>query len=257
MEYVNARWMQSLHGFLYGIKWIMFHDHLDNFPIPPLGCRPNTKPADHGIPNAHHHWFILLYHAWGPAWIETHWNSIWLSAPSHMASHATLEGPWPHYMTLEVCRDGLWALFFWALTISWSRLLARVWSGPKATPTWDGVTPNPYKLIGLTTIPLVRKKLAYSYHTQYAKGWVAPPLCGTSSIHPSFLSFCVFSCHGPALPCHSIYTLAAHGFVPCAVFLTTKLPAVTQPVSKSPPSWIPRGSNYSHLLITLTPKILY
>ena len=30
-KYVNARWMQSLHGFLHGIKWIMFHGHLDFF----------------------------------------------------------------------------------------------------------------------------------------------------------------------------------------------------------------------------------
>ena len=26
-EYVNARWMESLHG----IEWIMFHGHLDYF----------------------------------------------------------------------------------------------------------------------------------------------------------------------------------------------------------------------------------
>jgi hypothetical protein len=30
-EYVNARWMSSLHGFLHDIKWIMFHGHLDYF----------------------------------------------------------------------------------------------------------------------------------------------------------------------------------------------------------------------------------
>ena len=30
-EYVNARWMQSLHGFLRGIEWIMLHGHLDYF----------------------------------------------------------------------------------------------------------------------------------------------------------------------------------------------------------------------------------
>ena len=53
MEYVNARWMSSLHGFLYGIKWIMFHGHLDYFQKPPLGGRPNTKLGDHGTPNAH------------------------------------------------------------------------------------------------------------------------------------------------------------------------------------------------------------
>ena len=40
--YVNARWMQSLHGFLHGIERIMFHGHLDYFQKPPLGDRPNT-----------------------------------------------------------------------------------------------------------------------------------------------------------------------------------------------------------------------
>ena len=48
MEYVTARWMYSLHGFLSDIPWIMFHGHLDYFQKPPLGGRPNTKPGDHG-----------------------------------------------------------------------------------------------------------------------------------------------------------------------------------------------------------------
>ena len=42
-----------LQGFLHGIKWIMFHGHLDYFPKSPLGGRPNTKLGDHGTPNAH------------------------------------------------------------------------------------------------------------------------------------------------------------------------------------------------------------
>jgi hypothetical protein len=60
MECVNARWMESLHKFLHGIKWIMFHGHLDYFQKPPLGGRSNTKLGDHGTPNAHNRWFILL-----------------------------------------------------------------------------------------------------------------------------------------------------------------------------------------------------
>jgi hypothetical protein len=47
MEYMNARWMKSLHGFLHDIEWIMFHGHLDYSQKPPLGGRPNTKPGDH------------------------------------------------------------------------------------------------------------------------------------------------------------------------------------------------------------------
>jgi hypothetical protein len=62
MEYVNARWMWSLHGFLDGIAWIMFIGYLDYFPKPPLGGRPNIKLGDHGTPNVHNRWFILFYH---------------------------------------------------------------------------------------------------------------------------------------------------------------------------------------------------
>jgi hypothetical protein len=50
---------------------------------------PDTKPRDHGIPNAHNHWFILFSHVWGPPWIEIHWDNIWLKARSHMTSHYT------------------------------------------------------------------------------------------------------------------------------------------------------------------------
>jgi hypothetical protein len=59
-KYVNARLVQSLYGFLHGIKWIMFRGHLQYFQEPPLGGRPNTKPRDHGIPNAPT--VDLLYH---------------------------------------------------------------------------------------------------------------------------------------------------------------------------------------------------
>ena len=67
----------------------MFHGHLEYFQKPPLGGRPTRKPGDHGTSNAHNRWFILLYHAWGPAWIEIHWNDIWLRAQSHTTSHDT------------------------------------------------------------------------------------------------------------------------------------------------------------------------
>ena len=71
---------------------------------------------------------FYFYHAWGPAWIEIPWNSIWLRAYSHMASHYT----WG-YVTTQCDFGGVLGrpldTFFWALTISWSQLLARVWSG--------------------------------------------------------------------------------------------------------------------------------
>jgi hypothetical protein len=72
------------NGFLHGIKWIMFHGHLDYFQKPPLGGRPHTKSLGaNGTPNTHNCCFILFYHVWRPAWIEIHWNSIWLRAVIH------------------------------------------------------------------------------------------------------------------------------------------------------------------------------
>ena len=53
MEYVNASWMCSLHGFIHGIEWIIFHGHSDHLQKPPHEGRPNIKPGDRGTPNAH------------------------------------------------------------------------------------------------------------------------------------------------------------------------------------------------------------
>ena len=62
---------------------------------------------------------------------EVCWNNIWLRARSHMASHYT----WGFVITVHdfggVMGQPL-DTFFWALTISRSRLLARVWSGPNS-----------------------------------------------------------------------------------------------------------------------------
>jgi hypothetical protein len=131
-EYVNAKWMQSLHGFLHGIRWTMFHCRLDCLQKSPLGGKPNTKPGDHDIPNVHNRWSILFYHVWGPAWIEIAlgWGlgHIWL--------HTTLEGPWPHYMILEVSWNGVWTFSLGPSQFQWSRLSARVWSGPYILIKW-------------------------------------------------------------------------------------------------------------------------
>ena len=45
-----------------------------------------------------------------PTWIEMSWVSIWLRVRSTYDSTLTLEGPWPHYIILEVSWDGLWTL---------------------------------------------------------------------------------------------------------------------------------------------------
>ena len=124
-EYVNARWMWGLHGFLHGIEWITVHAHLDYFQKPSLEGRSNTDPGDHGTLNARNWWFVLFYHVWGPAWIDVHWNSIWLRVRDHTT--------WWFWRC--TCWDGLLDTFFWALTFLWKWLLAHLWSGPKFRAT--------------------------------------------------------------------------------------------------------------------------
>jgi hypothetical protein len=174
-------WMQdgckSLHGFLHGIEWIVFHGHLDCFPTPPLGGRSNTKSRDQGTLNAHNRWFILFYHMWGPTWIEIHWNSIQLRDRSHMTSHYT----WGSLTTLGDFGGVLGRpldTFFWALAISWTRLLARVWSGlssiffesicwKRFVETWEAV-----KTIGVVMLQDKKKKKHTHTHTHtHTKGF--------------------------------------------------------------------------------------
>ena len=129
-EYVKPRWRQSLHGFLHGIKWIKFHGHLDYFQKSPLGGRPNSKPGYHGTPEADIRWFILFYHAWGPAWIEIieitfgwGYGHIWLHNYLTWRSVSTLHdfgGGW----------DGIWTLSFGLSQChSHGSWLVCVWSG--------------------------------------------------------------------------------------------------------------------------------
>jgi hypothetical protein len=73
MEYVNARWMQKS---TWSLEWHQMNHvswPLGLFQKPPLGSRPNTRPGDHGTPNAHTCWFILFYHAW---WLRMNKNSL-------------------------------------------------------------------------------------------------------------------------------------------------------------------------------------
>jgi hypothetical protein len=104
---VKSTWTRSWHPMDH------VHGHLDHyFQKSPLEGRSNTKPRDHGTPNAHHHWFILFYHVWGHSH-ESKFNEIAFGwGPNHIWLHTTLEDPWPHYMMLEVCGDGLWTLSF-------------------------------------------------------------------------------------------------------------------------------------------------
>jgi hypothetical protein len=113
------------NGSCFMVTWTIFKIHL-------LGVGLRQKPGDHGTPNAHNRWFILFYHVWGPTWIKIRWTSIWLRAHSHTASHYT----WGSVTTLHDfghfggVLGQLLHTFFWVLAISWSWLLARVWSSP-------------------------------------------------------------------------------------------------------------------------------
>ena len=78
------------------VTWNMFKN---NF----LKVGLTQKPRDHGTVNVHNHWFILFYHAWEPSWMHIHWNSIWLRAPSYMASHYT----WGSVTTLHALGGAL------------------------------------------------------------------------------------------------------------------------------------------------------
>ena len=105
----------------------MFNSHLDYFRKLPLGSRPNTKLRDHHTLHAHNRWIIQFYRVWRPAWININSNNIWLRAWSHMASHDT----WGFVTTPDNFVGVLGRpmdTFYWARTISWSWLLACVWS---------------------------------------------------------------------------------------------------------------------------------
>ena len=87
----------------------------------------------HGLAWAKYTTTIVIFHKKGQNLTVlpfSCWHSIWLRARSHMDSHYT----WGSVTTLHEFGGVLGRTldtFFWALTISWSRLLARVWSGPR------------------------------------------------------------------------------------------------------------------------------
>jgi hypothetical protein len=106
-------------GFLHGIKWTMFHGHVDYFfKQPSLRGRPNTitnKPwhSEQSQP--------LVYHAWGPTCLNR--NSL----DQHLIESPITHYTWGSMTTLHDFGGVLgWPLdtsFFWALTIPRSRAL--------------------------------------------------------------------------------------------------------------------------------------
>ena len=83
-------------------------------------------------------WFNVFYHVSWPSWIAIHWSSISSRAQSHMASHY-LWGSMTMLHDFGGVLGQLLDTFYQALTISWSWLLARVWSGPNSPDTRDTI----------------------------------------------------------------------------------------------------------------------
>ena len=109
-------------GSCFVITWTIFENHLLEVGLPQHRERP--WHSERSQP--------LIYYAL--SCVRTRMNrnssnSILVRARSHVTSHYT----WESVSTLHdfggVSGRPL-DTFFWALTISWSRLLARVWSGP-------------------------------------------------------------------------------------------------------------------------------
>jgi hypothetical protein len=121
---VKCTWILTWHPMDH-VSW-----SLGLFNRPPLGGRPTTKLGDHGTQMLTNVDLLYFYHVWGPTLIEIHRNSICLRARSYTSSHYT----WGSVTTLHDFEGALGQpldTFFWALTISWSQLMACVWSGPK------------------------------------------------------------------------------------------------------------------------------
>jgi hypothetical protein len=123
------------NGSCFMVTWIIFRNHLLE-----VGLTQNHETmalwmfTTVGL--------FYFYHVRGPAWIEICWHSIWLWARVHMTSHYT----WGSVTALHDFGGALerpLGTFFWALIIPWSRLLARVWSGPNMELTY-----TPSRLIG-------------------------------------------------------------------------------------------------------------
>jgi hypothetical protein len=115
--YMNS-YMAS-DGSCFMVPWTIFKNHLLE-----VGLTQNRETMALRMLKTVHLFSL------GPVWIETCWNNNWLRARSHMTSHYT----WGSVTTLDDFGGVLGQpldMFFWALTTSWSWLLARVWSGPK------------------------------------------------------------------------------------------------------------------------------
>ena len=130
----RSKWMQdgckvymdsymTSNGSCFMMTWIIFKNRLLE-----LGQTQNQETM--ALMNLITIDLLIFIMCKDPAWLEIHWNSIWLRAWSYTTSHYTRRP----VVTLHWFWKYLGTAFghsLWALTISWSRLLARAWSGAR------------------------------------------------------------------------------------------------------------------------------
>ena len=88
----------------------MFHGHLDYFQIPPLGVGLTQNwetMALQSLTIVDLYYFIMCE---DPAWIEIHWNSIWLRALSQMTPQYTLRAHEHFFGVSQFHGHGSWLL---------------------------------------------------------------------------------------------------------------------------------------------------
>ena len=125
---------------------------------------------------------ICFYHAYGPSWIEVHWDSIWLWTRSHMTSHYT----WGFVTTLRVSGGVLgWPLdtFFGLSQFHGHGSRSRMWSGPNksfqkspktrivAMTMWMSITWNIART-SCCNIIRCNKRILSSYHSSSKRAWL-------------------------------------------------------------------------------------
>ena len=116
--YMNPTWHRMDHV---SVTWIYFKNYLLE-----VGLTQNRNTMALWTLTT----VILFYFNMceDPTWTKLHWNSSWSRTRSHMTSHHTW-GPVTTLHDVEGVLGRPLDTFFWALTISRLRLLARVWSG--------------------------------------------------------------------------------------------------------------------------------
>ena len=124
-EYVNARWMSSLHGFLHGIEWIMFYITWTIFKNHFLEVGLTQNPKIMALWTFTTVDFFSILSCVRTCMNRNSLKQRLVESRSHMTSHYT----WGFVTTHDFGGVLGWPLdtFFWALTISWS------WCGAKPT----------------------------------------------------------------------------------------------------------------------------